>query len=157
MAFSPSTAATRPDARLLAPSRETRFRGDWFVAGDVVSFDDDDTSDSTAVRRRDQCRRLPGLAARVEEALDDHPPSRRRPSPVRVRDGVRIITAWIVLRPGVVADATGTCVIAEARPRSPTTSGPARCFVDALPRRTAGRRRMPDLGAAPVLGRRAGP
>jgi len=139
------------------------FRGDWFVAGDIVSFDGDDYAWFHG--RADDVMNAGGYRVsplEVEEALDDHPAvAEAAVAEYEVRDGVRIIAAWIVLRPGVVADATlARAILAEGATMLAGYKRPREVFfVDALPRTPNGkvaRRLLRTLGAAPVLGRREG-
>ncbi len=137
------------------------FRGDWFVAGDVISFDGDGYVWFQG--RADDVMNAGGYRVsplEVEAALARHAGvAEVAVAEHEVREGVRIIAAWVVPRTGflpgaalaeeIVAEAAGT-LASYKRPREVF-------FVDALPRTPNGkvaRRLLRTLGAVPALARR---
>jgi acyl-coenzyme A synthetase/AMP-(fatty) acid ligase len=124
---------------------EEVWRGDWFIGGDLASFDADgylwfhgradDVMNAMGYRVSPQ---------EVEAALALHPAiAEVAATELRVRDDVRVIAAFVVLKDGLSADAKSVLDFAESRlaaykrPREVI-------FVDALPRTPNGKvtRRM---------------
>jgi acyl-coenzyme A synthetase/AMP-(fatty) acid ligase len=136
------------------------FRGDWFVTSDLVSFDRDGYVWFHG--RADDVMNAGGYRVsplEVEAALAAHPSvAEAAAAEHEVRDGVRVIGAWVVLRPGHAGDAdlarailaaAGEDLAAYKRPRE-------LFFVPALPRTPNGkvaRRLLGALEARPMLGR----
>jgi acyl-coenzyme A synthetase/AMP-(fatty) acid ligase len=138
------------------------FRGDWFVTSDLVAFDKDGYVWFHG--RADDVMNAGGYRVsplEVEAALAAHPAvAEAAAAEHEVRDGVRIIGAWVVLRPGVTADAAlARAILAEAANGLATYKRPREVFfVASLPRTANGkvaRRLLRTLAATPVLGSRS--
>jgi acyl-coenzyme A synthetase/AMP-(fatty) acid ligase len=139
------------------------FRGDWFVSGDVVSFDGDGYVWFHG--RADDVMNAGGYRVsplEVEAALAGHPGvAEVAAAEHAVRDDVRVIAAWVVARPGMAQDADlARAIIARGAETLAAYKRPREVFfVDALPRTPNGkvaRRLLRQLDAEPVLGRKAG-
>jgi acyl-coenzyme A synthetase/AMP-(fatty) acid ligase len=137
------------------------FRGDWFVTSDLVAFDEDGYGWFHG--RADDVMNAGGYRVsplEVEAALATHPGvAEVAAAEHAVRDGVRIIGAWVVVKPGVTPDAAlAKAILAEAAEGLATYKRPREVFfVASLPRTPNGkvaRRLLKTLGAAPVLGAR---
>ena len=136
------------------------FRGDWFVSGDLVAFDADGYAWFRG--RADDVMNAGGYRVsplEVETALAGHPAvAEVAAAEHTVRDGVRIIAAWVVIRPGVGADANlAQAIVAQGAKTLAAYKQPREVFfVASLPRTPNGkiaRRLLESLGAAPALGR----
>jgi acyl-coenzyme A synthetase/AMP-(fatty) acid ligase len=137
------------------------FRGDWFVAGDLISFDDDGYVWFHG--RADDVMNAGGYRVsplEVEAALARHPGvAEVAAAEHEVRDGVRVIAAWVVLRPGVAPGADlAAAILAEGAKTLAAYKRPREVFfVAAMPRTANGkvaRRLLRGLGALPALGPR---
>lgn len=137
------------------------FRDDWFVTSDLVGLDADGYVWFHG--RADDVMNAGGYRVsplEVEAALAVHPAvAEVAAAEHEVRDGVRIIGAWVVPRPGVAADAAlAQAILAEAAEGLAAYKRPREVFfVAALPRTPNGkvaRRLLKALGASPVLGSR---
>ncbi len=136
------------------------FRGDWFVSGDLVSFDEDGYAWFHG--RADDVMNAGGYRVsplEVEGALAGHPAvAEVAAAEYEVRDGVRIIGAWVVAKPGVTPDAAlAKAILAHGAESLAAYKCPREVFfVAALPRTPNGkvaRRLLASLGAVPALGR----
>jgi acyl-coenzyme A synthetase/AMP-(fatty) acid ligase len=139
---------------------EAVFRGDWFVAGDLVSFDADGYLWFHG--RADDVMNAGGYRVspfEVEAALAAHPAvAEVAAAEHEVGEGVRVIGAWVVLRPGYAADADlARGILAEGARELGAYKRPREVFfVPALPRTPNGkvaRRLLSGLAAAPAIGR----
>ena len=116
------------------------YRGDWFIGGDLASFDADgylwfhgradDVMNAMGYRVSPQ---------EVEAALTKHPAiAEVAVTEIRVREDVSVIAAFVVVKEGQMADAKSVLDFAEAhlaaykRPREIV-------FVDSLPRTANGK------------------
>ncbi|MCB1376573.1 MAG: AMP-binding protein, partial [Rhodobacteraceae bacterium] len=140
---------------------EVAFRGDWFVSSDLVSFDADGYVWFHG--RADDVMNAGGYRVsplEVEAALARHPAvAEVAAAEHAVRDGVTVIGAWVVVKPGIetgaelaraILDRSSLELAAYKRPREVF-------FVETLPRTANGnvaRRLLLDLGATPALGPR---
>lgn len=138
------------------------FRGDWFVSGDLVSFDRDGYAWFHG--RADDVMNAGGYRVsplEVEAALAGHPAVAEVASAEHaVGDGVRIIAVWVVAKPGVTPDAgLAKAILASGAKGLAAYKRPREVFfVPALPRTPNGkvaRRLLAALGAEPILGRGA--
>jgi acyl-coenzyme A synthetase/AMP-(fatty) acid ligase len=138
------------------------FRGDWFVSGDLVSFDRDGYAWFHG--RADDVMNAGGYRVsplEVEAALAGHPAvAEVAAAEHEVREGVRIIGAWVVVKPGIATDAElAKAILLEAAASLAAYKRPRELFfVPALPRTPNGkvaRRLLKTLGAEPMLGRGA--
>jgi acyl-coenzyme A synthetase/AMP-(fatty) acid ligase len=136
------------------------FRGDWFVTSDLVAFDRDGYVWFHG--RADDVMNAGGYRVsplEVEAALAAHPAvAEAAAAEHEVRDSVRIIGAWVVLRPGVIADADlARAILADAAERLAAYKQPREVFfVASLPRTPNGkvaRRLLRTIDATPMLGR----
>jgi acyl-coenzyme A synthetase/AMP-(fatty) acid ligase len=136
------------------------FRGDWFVAGDVISFDGDGYVWFHG--RADDVMNAGGYRVsplEVEAALARHAGvAEVAAAEHEVREGVRVIAAWVVPRPGYAPEADlARAVLTEGAATLAVYKRPREVFfVDSLPRTPNGkvaRRLLRGLGAAPALGR----
>jgi len=137
------------------------FRDDWFVTSDLVAFDADGYVWFHG--RADDVMNAGGYRVsplEVEAALAVHPAVVEVAAAEHtVRDGVRIIGAWVVPRPGVTADAAlAKAILAGAAEGLAAYKRPREVFfVPSLPRTLNGkvaRRLLGALGATPMLGSR---
>ena len=140
---------------------EAAFRGDWFVSSDLVTFDVDGYVWFEG--RADDVMNAGGYRVsplEVEAALARHPAvAEAAAAEHAVRDGVKVIGAWVVAKPGfatgadlarAILDRSAEDLAAYKRPREVF-------FVAALPRTPNGkvaRRLLSTLGAVPALGSR---
>jgi acyl-coenzyme A synthetase/AMP-(fatty) acid ligase len=129
------------------------------VSGDLVSFDADGYAWFHG--RADDVMNAGGYRVsplEVEAALAGHPAvAEVAAAEHEVRDGVRIIGAWVVAKPGVTADAAlAKAILAQAAGGLAAYKRPREVFfVVGLPRTPNGkvaRRLLNTLGAAPMLG-----
>ncbi|HET7717470.1 MAG TPA: AMP-binding protein [Bauldia sp.] len=136
------------------------FRGDWFVSGDLVSVDGDGYVWFHG--RADDVMNAGGFRVsplEVEAALAGHPAvAEVAAAEHEIRDGVRIIAAWIVPKPDAAANAAlAREIVARGSETLAVYKRPREVFfVEALPRTSNGkvaRRLLSSLEAAPVLGR----
>jgi len=135
------------------------FRGDWFVSGDVISFDDDGyvwfqgraddvmNAGGYRVSPLEVEAALAGCPGIAEVAVAEH----------EVRAGVRVIAAWAAVRPGVAGDAAlARALLARGAETLAAYKRPREVFfVEGLPRTPNGkvaRRLLRTLDAPPVLG-----
>ena len=134
------------------------FRGDWFVTSDLVGLDADGYVWFHG--RADDVMNAGGYRVsplEVEAALAVHPAvAEVAAAEHEVRDGVRIIGAWVVLRPGLTADADlARAILAQGAESLAAYKRPREVFfVASLPRTPNGklaRRLLRTLGAVPVL------
>jgi acyl-coenzyme A synthetase/AMP-(fatty) acid ligase len=138
------------------------FRGAWFVAGDLISFDGDGyvwfhgraddvmNAGGYRVSPLEVEAALARHAGIAEVAAAEHP----------VREGVRVIAAWVVLHPGFLPGADlARDILTEGAKTLAAYKRPREVFfVEAMPRTPNGkvaRRLLPGLGADPALGRAA--
>jgi acetyl-CoA synthetase len=130
-------------------------RGDWFVGGDLASMDGDGYV--THLGRANDIMKALGYRVspqEVETALAQHPSiAEVACTEVRVRADVRVIGAFVVLKPGYAPDSEGIKTFAAerlARYKCPREI----IFVRALPRTANGKLRRTDLkGRLPVEGK----
>jgi acyl-coenzyme A synthetase/AMP-(fatty) acid ligase len=130
------------------PEEEAQvFRGDWFIGGDLASMDEDGYVTHRG-RANDIMKALGYRVApqEVESVLLEHPAvAEVACTEVRVRADVSVIGAFIVLKPGIAADADAIKTFAAERlaaykcPREVV-------FLDALPRTANGKLKRGDLG-----------
>ncbi len=135
------------------------FRDDWFVTSDLVGLDADGYVWFHG--RADDVMNAGGYRVsplEVEAALAGHPAvAEVAAAEHAVRDGVRIIGAWVVAKPGVTADAAlAKAILAQGAEGLAAYKRPREIFfVAALPRTPNGkvaRRLLQALGASPMLG-----
>jgi acyl-coenzyme A synthetase/AMP-(fatty) acid ligase len=137
------------------------FRGDWFVSGDLVSFDADGyawfhgraddvlNAGGYRVSPLEVEAALAGHTAVAEVAVAEH----------EVKEGVKVIAAWVVTRPEATQDrALAQAILETAADRLAPYKRPRELFfVPALPRTANGklaRRRLSTLGVRPMIGPR---
>jgi acyl-coenzyme A synthetase/AMP-(fatty) acid ligase len=127
------------------------------VSGDLVSFD---ATGTPVPRRADDVMNAGGYRVsplEVEAALAAHPAvAEVAAAEHEVRDGVRVIGAWVVAKPGVAADAAlAKAILAQAAEGLAAYKRPREVFfVVGLPRTPNGkvaRRLLAGLGATPTL------
>jgi acyl-coenzyme A synthetase/AMP-(fatty) acid ligase len=136
------------------------FRGAWFVSGDLVAFDEDGYVWFHG--RADDVMNAGGYRVsplEVEAALAAHPAvAEVAAAEHAVRDGVRVVAAWVVTRPGITpgVDLARAILAESASDLAPYKRPREVFFVPVLPRTPNGkiaRRLLETLGATPMLGR----
>jgi acyl-coenzyme A synthetase/AMP-(fatty) acid ligase len=132
------------------------FRGDWFLGGDLAAIDD--AGYLWHHGRADEIMNAGGYRvspAEVETALLDHPAvAEVAVTEVPVREGVSIIAAFVVVRPGQTVDAAGLAAHAANRLAAYKCPREIR-IVEALPRTPNGkvtRKRLGEIFAQALLG-----
>ncbi|MBV9245122.1 MAG: AMP-binding protein [Methylobacteriaceae bacterium] len=132
-----------------APGAEkAAIRGPWFVSGDLAAFDGDGYVWTHG--RADDVMNAGGFRVsplEVEAALAEHPSvADVAVAESAVREDVRVITAFVVLKAGAASDAAA--ILRHADTRLAPYKRPRRIvFVDALPRTANGKLRRRALAA----------
>lgn len=116
------------------------YRGDWFIGGDLASFDEDGYLWYHG--RADDVMNAMGYRvspAEVEAALSDHPDvAEVAVTEMRVRDDVSVIAAFIVPKDASEPDAAS--ILAHAERKLAAYKRPREViFVDGLPRTANGK------------------
>lgn len=123
------------------PEEESEvYRGDWFIGGDLASFDEDGYLWYHG--RADDVMNAMGYRvspAEVEAALSDHPDvAEVAVTEMRVRDDVSVIAAFIVPKDASEPDAAS--ILAHAKRKLAAYKRPREViFVDGLPRTANGK------------------